>query len=62
MKKQTAGITHQDIQKALAEFRKRGGLIRSLPDQVAVRSTSVSCGESFQTAAVASGEGASSAA
>lgn len=33
--------TSEDIKKAIAEFLKNGGLIRKLPDQMAIRPISV---------------------
>jgi hypothetical protein len=34
MKKQRVSITHEDVERALARFRKQGGIITRLPDQV----------------------------
>jgi len=34
-------ITHEDVQKAIAQFRARGGLIRKLPDETAIRDSVV---------------------
>ncbi len=33
--------TSEDIEKAIAEFLKKGGLIKILPDQMAIRPISV---------------------
>lgn len=34
MKSKRTAITHEDVQRALAAFRQRGGSITRLPDQV----------------------------
>ncbi|HKI98929.1 MAG TPA: hypothetical protein VKB51_10685 [bacterium] len=34
MKKNKAVVTEQDIQQALEKFKKQGGLVKRLPDEV----------------------------
>ncbi|HEX7928236.1 MAG TPA: hypothetical protein VF678_11640 [bacterium] len=54
--KHAQGVTHSEIERAIATFRARGGLIHKLPDEIVLTGASVQSSQQWELAVVQAGD------